>query len=361
MPKMQKRVVYSKNTLRKALDAGPVVTSAPCRVDMGGTLDISTFYFPLRHLLPCTFNIALDLRTKVILSPVDGSAVRISSRGFEDMVSGLDGLSFDHPLGLISAVAAYFRVPGIQISIESSSPPRSALGGSSSAAVALVAAFFELERRSGLKTFCEDDIPLLAHSLEQSVAGVPCGLQDHLAAFYGGINAWHWTGLPSGIPYVRHSLAGACDTEWINRHLAVAYCGIPHESRRINSTWVGRFLSGRDRAKWSEIIECTKTFVDLFSSRDFAGAGDQMNREVDIRLAMTPHVLDETGNMLVCTARKSGCGARFAGAGGGGCIWAVGEAENIAELKEIWKERLEQNRAAGVLETGVDGRGTFMN
>jgi hypothetical protein len=36
-----------------------VQASAPCRVDMGGTLDIGTFYYPLQHAGPCTFNLAL--------------------------------------------------------------------------------------------------------------------------------------------------------------------------------------------------------------------------------------------------------------------------------------------------------------
>ena len=201
------------------------------------------------------------------------------------------------------------------------------------------------------------DIPLLAHGLEQSVAGVPCGLQDHLAAFYGGINSWNWNGLASGIPYERRSPDSVCDPEKINRHIAVAYCGIPHESRQINSTWVSRFLNGRDRRKWSEIVECTKTFVDLFLHRDFAGAGRLMNREVDIRLEMTPNVLDETGYMLVSAAGKFGCGARFTGAGGGGCVWAVGEAENIEQLKLMWKKDLEGNKDAGVLDTGVSKAG----
>ena len=50
---------------------------------------------------------------------------------------------FEHPMGLMFAIAAYFRAGGIHIQIESASPPRSALGGSSAAAVALVAALAE--------------------------------------------------------------------------------------------------------------------------------------------------------------------------------------------------------------------------
>ena len=41
------------------LESRPIEASAPCRIDMGGTLDISTFYLPLRHLYPCTLNIAI--------------------------------------------------------------------------------------------------------------------------------------------------------------------------------------------------------------------------------------------------------------------------------------------------------------
>ena len=33
--------------LKRYLESKPVETSAPCRIDMGGTLDISTFYYPL--------------------------------------------------------------------------------------------------------------------------------------------------------------------------------------------------------------------------------------------------------------------------------------------------------------------------
>ena len=63
-------------SLKQALEKGPIEASAPCRIDMGGTLDISTFYLPLRHFSPCTVNMALDLRTRVLLLPYTGGKVR---------------------------------------------------------------------------------------------------------------------------------------------------------------------------------------------------------------------------------------------------------------------------------------------
>ena len=187
-------------TLKRILEKRPVKASAPCRIDIGGTLDISTFYFPLRHLSPCTVNIAINLRTQVILLPHAGGKIKISSQGFKSAEYSLDSAPFSHPLGLMFAVAAYFRQEGIHITIDSASPPKSGMGGSSSAAVALVAAFLKsLDKRS----YSKKDIALLAHAIEGSVAGVPCGIQDQLAAVYGGIHAWNWRGGTRGRPLGR--------------------------------------------------------------------------------------------------------------------------------------------------------------
>jgi D-glycero-alpha-D-manno-heptose-7-phosphate kinase len=72
-------------SIKALLQNEPMEASAPCRVDMGGTLDLSTFYLPLRHLGPCTFNIALDMRTRVWLGPHVAGKLKISSSGFEDL------------------------------------------------------------------------------------------------------------------------------------------------------------------------------------------------------------------------------------------------------------------------------------
>jgi len=180
--------------MRKVIESHQIETSAPCRIDMGGTLDISTFYYPLRHLHPCTVNMAINLRTTVRLFPFDKGRIKVSSKGFKGAEYFLDRAPFDHPLGLIFAIAAYFRAEGVHIQIDSSSPPRSALGGSSAAAVALVSAFSKVQHKKGEALLSRKKIALLAQTIEASVAGVPCGFQDQLAAVYGGVNAWYWPG-----------------------------------------------------------------------------------------------------------------------------------------------------------------------
>jgi len=344
-------------SIHKALEESPVQTSAPCRIDMGGTLDISTFYYPLRHLNPCTVNMAIDLRTHVRLFPYQKGIVRISSKGFATAEYPVDKAPYDHPLGLMFAIAAYFGAGGVHIDIDSSSPPRSALGGSSAAGVALVAAFSKALEQTGHQPIPKQKIALLAHALEASVAGVPCGLQDQLAAVYGGLNVWYWPGGYQGPIFRKKTIFSKRSLKGFERHLLLAYCGVPHESKNVNSKWVQQFLSGKDRGLWAEIVVCTQKFADALTKRNLEDACSAMNRETAIRRKMTPEVLDETGKVLVESALEHNCGARFTGAGAGGCLWALGEAEDIDKLKSTWEVSLLKRKGSCLLDSKIDTEG----
>jgi D-glycero-alpha-D-manno-heptose-7-phosphate kinase len=344
-------------SIRETLEQNPVEASAPCRIDMGGTLDLSTFFYPLQRLHPCTFNAALDLRTYVRVSPFDTGKVKISSHGFEDLVVESASAPYDHPLGLMLAVGAYFNADGAHIEIHSSSPPRSALGGSSVAAVALIWAFSKARAERGHPMPSRSSVAMLAHAIEQSVAGVPCGMQDHLAAVYGGINAWHWLTRPPDLPFRRQRLASADGCKAFERHILVAYCGRPHVSKDVNATWVKQFVRGSNRRLWHGIIDCSRKFVSALEAGDYQQAKTMMNQETDIRCELTPEVLDALGARLVAAAREGDCGARFTGAGGGGCVWALGAADDIKQLRPVWKDILTRHSAAQLLKAGIDTAG----
>ena len=340
------------------LQIGKIEASAPCRVDMGGTLDISTFFYPLRRLEPCTVNLALNLRTRVTLVPNSNPKVRVSSRGFKSAEYSIEDAPFQHPLGLVFAVAAFFRAEGVHILIDSASPPKSALGGSSVAAVALVAAFARAQGQiQTLTPALRKKIALLAHEIEASVAGVPCGLQDQLAAAFGGVHAWYWQAGLHGAGFKRRTLLGRKALKKIGHHLLLAYCGVPHESRNINARWVGQFLKGSHRDRWQEIVSCTHRFAEAVAAEDYRAAAAAMNRETAIRRKMTPDVLDSVGRRLVDAAVRSNCGARFAGAGGGGCIWALGNLDDIDRLRGSWETILSERTDARLLAVQIDAEG----
>lgn len=332
------------------LERGRVFASAPCRVDMGGTLDIRTFYGPLRRHQPQTVNIALEMRTRVELRPFRPGQVQVLSKGFAPAAFSLEAAAFDHPLGLMFAIATYFGIDGVSIEIASNSPPRSALGGSSAAAVALIAALDTLQAKAeGRRRLTRRCVALLAHAIEESVAGAPCGMQDHLAALYGGVHSWHWPDGPQAPPFRTEPLVPRRQARRLEPHLLVAYCGEPHVSRDVNGTWVRQFLAGIGRSAWVEIARLSADFAVALRAGEFSRAVRLMNRETALRRELTPAVLDTVGEALLAEAQRYGCGARFTGAGGGGCLWAIGEQQAIARLEPQWQAVLAMHPQARLL------------
>ena len=352
------------------LKKNEIKVSVPCRVDLGGTLDISTFYLSFNFLSPSSFNIAIDMRTYVTLLPFKKGFVKISSMGFKSAEFESHTAPFDHPMGLMFAMADYFNCDGVHIIIESSSPPRSALGGSSSAAVAIAAAFLFVidqiknpgKKNSNSETRIDaEESAWIAHYVESSVAGVPCGMQDQLAAAFGGVNQWFWK-LDKGRPsFEQNSLySEGQDISLLNNSLLVAYCGIPHVSSQVNKKWVNQFICGENRDKFKKIIHLTDEFVSAMQNKDFNLAGNYMNQETEIRLKMTPQVLDSVGKKLFKKARELNTGLRFTGAGGGGCVWAIGDTQKIKDLRSEFNQLLKDEKDAKVLETAVDSKGIII-
>jgi len=346
--------------LSSLLEHNRIVASAPCRIDMGGTVDIRSFYYPLRHLAPCTFNIAVALRTTVALKPFKKGRIKVSSRGFEPVDYAIEDVPFDHPVGFVFAIAAYFGASGVHVDIHSASPPKSALGGSSVAGVALIAAFDQAMAAKGAKRLARRETAILSHALEESVAGVPCGLQDQLAATYGGVNAWYWPGKVNEPPFRRVTVVGKRGHKRLERNILLAYCGAPHVSKDINGEWVRQFLSGRFRRQWVEVARLTQRFVRALTDGDRAAAVTAMQAEMALRLEMTPQVLDAMGYRLVQAAEAESCGARFTGAGGGGCVWALGPGKHIDRLRGIWENILATHPDAVLLEFEIDGQGLIV-
>ncbi|MFO7840078.1 MAG: galactokinase [Desulfosalsimonadaceae bacterium] len=326
-------------------------------MDMGGTLDISPFYYPLATFGPCTVNLALNLRTTVRLLPYQSGSVRVSSSGFESAAFRLDEIPFEHPLGLMLAVAAYYRIDGIHMRIDSPAPVKSALGGSSVAAVAAIGAYQTLFERLGQKPLSRQRIARLAHGIEEAAAAATCGMQDQLAAVYGGVHAWYWQGANCDCGFQKEPLCRREKHSSLDKSFLLAYCGVPHESKNINSRWIHQFLSGRYYRQWTDILECTQAFAGALRAFDFVTAAGWMNRETDIRCELTPDVFDDTGRMLVSAARNLGCGARFCGAGGGGCIWAIGASDAIAAVKRKWQRITEERAGSRLIAAGIDWQG----
>jgi D-glycero-alpha-D-manno-heptose-7-phosphate kinase len=313
---------------------------------------------PLERISPVTVNIALSLRTHVTLSPFDDGWVRISSQGFaQDKTCRKDELSFEPPFGLLFAATSYFGFHGLQIGIQSQSPVRSALGGSSTALVALLKGLSKLATEIGGKPLSPRRLLHLAYHLEDGLAGGHCGLQDQGAAVYGGVNLWEWCFGRLSTPYQRTSLLDRQGREELSHRLLVAYSGKTHVSVRVNRRWVTDFLEGRTRDGWIQVNRIVRGFADAIASRDWRSASQRLREETALRRQLTPEALIPITQKLITQAEQEGCGARFAGAGFGGSLWALGEPKEIQRLTTSWKLTLSRVKDGGLLDCRVDARG----
>lgn len=346
------------SSAKRILKNRTIEASAPCRVDSGGTWDIRSMALPMEAIEPVTLNIAVSLRTRVALLPFEDGMVKVSSEGFPDAgAHEFKSLPFDSSFGLFFSAISYFGFHGLEVRIASDSPTKAALGGSSTALVALIKALSKLAVLAGKAPLPRKDILHLAYHLEDSVTSGKCGIQDQAAAVFGGVHLWVWRFGHRDAPYERQSLLDRSGQADLSERLLVAFSGKSHVSARINQKWLEGFLSGRTRAGWVEANRIVRRLAQALGSRRWDRAASLLREEVAVRRVITPDALIPVTHQLIRQAEEEGCGARFAGAGAGGSVWAIGEKKRIQELKNIWRSTLAPIRGAGILGCAVDPRG----
>jgi D-glycero-alpha-D-manno-heptose-7-phosphate kinase len=335
-----------------------VEASAPCRVDSGGTWDIRSMALPMQAIEPVTLNIALSLRTRVDLLPFEDGRIKVSSEGFpETDAHDFKTLPFDSTFGLFYAAVSFFGFHGLEVRIASDSPAKAALGGSSTALVALIKALSKLAVLAGKPALPQRDILHLAYHLEDSTSSGKCGIQDQAAAVFGGVNLWRWRFGDMHAPYERQPLLDRKGQRELSDRLLVAFSGKSHVSARINQGWLKGFLSGRTRAGWVEANGIVRRLAQALADRKWDQAASLLRGEMAVRRVITPDALIPVTAKLIQQAEQAGCGARFAGAGAGGSVWALGEKKRIQELKTLWRSTLAPIRGAGILDCAVESRG----
>lgn len=340
----------------------PVSASAPCRIDSGGTWDIKALALPYEGIQPTTVNMALTLRTFVSLHPYDPGLIKIGSGGFDEAeVFPAEKAPFDTRFGLFFAAVSYFGFHGLEVRINSQSPVRSALGGSSTALVALIKALSRAAVAFGKKDLSKRGMLHLGYHLEDGVSGGNCGLQDQAAAVYGGVQQWEWRYGHPAAAFERRPLLNREGQKALSQRLLVAYSGKRHTALRINRQWIRDFLSGATRAGWLKVNETVHRFAGAIGTMDWDLAAALIREEMAVRREITPEALTPLTDELIRLAEEAGCGARFTGAGGGGSLWAIGDMASIGRLREMWGARLAPARGAMLLDCGIDPLGVTAN
>jgi len=295
--------------------APTVEVRAPARIDLaGGTLDIH----PICRLEPgaVTVNLAIDrLATARARARADDRWVLAATdRRLRERHDGRGALAAADALPLHREVALHVGPRhGLELTTRRGVPAGSGLGGSSTLLVAMLLA--AARARGG--TLGRTALLRLATDLEVGVIGVPCGVQDHVAALYGGLSAVTFP--PGGT----RRTAVRADLDALAGRLVLVYTGLPHDSA-VNNWEITRRYIERDpvvRGHIGAIAAAARARHDALAAGDLDAAGAAMGDEWAARKRLIPGVTTPTIEAIGAAATRAGAIAmKVCGAGGGGCV-----------------------------------------
>ncbi len=305
-----------------------IESSAPTRIDLaGGTLDIWPLY--LFHERAQTINAAISLRARCSIRPRDGRGLTIISgdTGLRVDVAHWGELRDNHELRLLGRLLHYFQAEGLELHTRSDSPLGAGIAGSSALNIAVCGA---LMAWSG-KPRTDADIMQIAMNVEAQAIDVPTGVQDYRPALYGGISA-----VELGVDGVRR-VALPVGARELERRLVLAYTGATRNSGINNWEVTKRHIDGdRDvQQRFARIRDIAVAMRDALERGAWAEVGRQIAEEWENRKGLAPGVTTPEIDAILAAARVAGAyGGKVCGAGGGGCLFCIGEPERIPAIRE---------------------------
>lgn len=294
-----------------------IETSAPTRVDLaGGTIDIPPLF--LFHEGASTVNFAVSMRAYCTIETRDDSRILLRSidqaQEFEIALEDIDSLKDEPRLELLSKLVYFFRPEvGFTMTTRSEAPAGAGLAGSSTLNIACIGA---LNKLVGERYTPDRFIPIAA-AVECQVIKVPTGYQDYYSAQYGGVSSIHFG--PAGM----HREAVDCDTETLERRIAICYTGEPRNSGTNNWEITKRHIDGDKEIHeiFDGIRDTSVKVREALTANDWTSVGETLANAFPQRKRLSPNITTPQMDHLIQTAIDNGAiAAKVCGAGGGGCI-----------------------------------------
>jgi len=294
-----------------------VHASAPTRIcDNGGWTD--TWFAEYGTV----FSIAVEPRVYVdiVARPDDGTGppIVIDARVFGDRYTpeALDGRCWGrHPL-LEAAIVEVGIPPGfaVEITIDSAAPFGASIGTSAATCVALIGALDALRgrRRS------DDDIARAAWRVETEQLGLQSGVQDQIAAAFGGINLIHVDAYPHA--HVEPVDVAPDVLAELERRLVVVYLGAPHQSSAIHDVVIADMLDRGPEAKpLGTLRRAARLAAQALAAGDLDAFGQALTANTQAQRELHADLVGPLAQRVIEVADGHGAiGHKVNGAGGDG-------------------------------------------
>ena len=305
-----------------------IQSSAPTRIDLaGGTLDIWPLY--LFHDGAQTLNAAISLRARCTIRPRADTRIAIFSEDTGTRVEAdhWSDLRDNHDLKLLGRLLHYFQAEGLELRTRSESPVGAGIAGSSALNIAVCGA---------LAAWCERALPdelllRIAQNIEAQVIDVPTGVQDYRPALYGGISA-----VELNVDGIRRIPLHVEPLE-LQKRIVLAYTNASRNSGINNWEMTKRHIDG-DREVQSRFARIRDVAVAMRASlerQDWPAVGQHVADEWENRKRLAPGVSTPAIDAMLDAAKAAGAwGGKVCGAGGGGCLFCIGEPDRAPAIRE---------------------------
>jgi D-glycero-alpha-D-manno-heptose-7-phosphate kinase len=323
-----------------------IESSAPTRIDLaGGTLDIWPLY--LFHERAQTLNAAISLRARCWIRPRSDRRIAIVSEdtGTRIEASHWSELRDNHDLKLLGHLLHYFQAAGLELRTRSESPVGAGIAGSSALNIAVCGALAAWSERA-----IPDDLLLqIAQNVEAQVIDVPTGVQDYRPALFGGISA-----VELNVDGVRR-VAIDVDPLELQQRLVLAYTNASRNSGINNWEMMKRHIDG-DRevqARFARIRDVAEAMRGALERRDWTAVGEHVADEWENRKRLAPGVSTPAIDAMLSAAIDAGAaGGKVCGAGGGGCLFCIGDPDRIPAIR-----RALSDNGARILDFTIEPEG----
>jgi D-glycero-alpha-D-manno-heptose-7-phosphate kinase len=311
---------------------------APIRInDIGGWTD--TWFAQEGKVLNMSVFPLVEVRIKVLGNKenIDQRVlVRLENYGEALWINPEKPIYDQHPL--IQGAVNSFPIPKdviLHINLYSHMPAGSSTGTSASVCVALLSALDQLHSR----THSAHEIAYLAHRVETETLGLQSGIQDQLAAAYGGICFIDMHKYPAA-NVTKLDLEESL-IEKLSQRISLVYLGQSHSSSAMHEEVIA-FLEKKGaqftiiQALRALAIQAKNHLID----GNLEAFGEVMIQNNECQRALHSELISEEADAVIKIAKKyKAAGWKVNGAGGkGGSLTILGNSDD--RLREIMLEEI---------------------
>ena len=203
---------------------------------------------------------------------------------------------------------------GLAINHDGDLPARSGMGSSAAFTVGLLHALHALRG----EMISKRQLALEAIEVDQDVIGDRCGIQDQVAASFGGFNRIDFKNNRESFEVQPITMPPAQEERLLD-HMLLFYTGVARTASEITAAQIEKM--GEKKTEMADLVALVDEAWDALAVGDIESIGPLLHESWVIKRSLSPVITNDFVDSLYERARRIGAtGGKLCGAGAGGAI-----------------------------------------